>query len=348
MHDQVQLRINNMRIDSFTSYRIEADIYTADDMFTLDVVNPDIPVNPGMRCELYVNGTLELTGLIDRVAKSYDKSGVKLRVDGRDLCGLLVDSYCTEFFIALGMDLKTLARRLLRKVPFIQSKNIIYQQNIRGNLKKKGPNNSGWVNPYNHAQVGPGSTIFEVLKTYAMSRGAMFFAMPDGTFVFGKPKDGGEPLYSLVCKKKRGDRNNVLEGSFENDYSHRYSDIIVMGQEQGKNSSGDPVFNTYAPVKDPTFPFYKPFVAEDNNDARSPKLHAQMILEKMKYDGFRLHYKVPYHSQNGKNWAINEMCHVEDEVFALAGDYLIYGRTFELTKQGAFTTLRLGLPGMVQ
>lgn len=37
-----------------------------------------------------------------------------------------------------------------------------------------------------------------------------------------------------------------------------------------------------------------------------------------------------------------------DEVFGLDDDYLIYGRTFELTKDGAFTALILGLPGMVQ
>lgn len=99
-------------------------------------------------------------------------------------------------------------------------------------------------------------------------------------------------------------------------------------------------------VTDPTFPFYKPLVVTDNNDARSPKLHAQMLMEKQKYAGFQISYRVPFHSQNGENYKINEICHIEDEVLALDGDYLIYGRSFEMSKQGSYTTLKIGLPGM--
>ena len=103
-------------------------------------------------------------------------------------------------------------------------------------------------------------------------------------------------------------------------------------------------------VPDPTFPkgLVKPYVAADNNDARSPQLHAQMLLEKMKFEGFQIQYKVPGHSQNGKNYAINKMCHVMDEVFGLNDNYLMYGRTFEKSKQGVYTLLRIGLPGVVE
>jgi prophage tail gpP-like protein len=122
----------------------------------------------------------------------------------------------------------------------------------------------------------------------------------------------------------------------------------VVGQQQGLDTLGTADISTKAAVTDSTFPFYKPYVATDQNDSRSPKLHAQMLLERMKYEGFRLEYRVAGHSQNGTNWRINEMCRVTDEVFGLDDDYLIYGRAFELTKDGAFTRLILGLPGMVQ
>ena len=42
------------------------------------------------------------------------------------------------------------------------------------------------------------------------------------------------------------------------------------------------------------------------------------------------------------------MCRVTDEALDLDNDYLIYGRTFEMSKEGAYTIVRLGLPGMVQ
>ena len=59
-------------------------------------------------------------------------------------------------------------------------------------------------------------------------------------------------------------------------------------------------------------------------------------------------YKVGRHSQNGQNWAINKFCNIKDEKQGIDGDYLIYGRTFELSKQdGPTTTLKLGTPGLI-
>jgi len=104
MSDNIELRVGSTAIKNWLSYTIEADIYTADDAFSLELAHPETDVTAGKRCELYVNGTLELTGIIDRVNKSYDKSGQKLRVEGRDLMGLLVDSYCEEFFTLQGHD----------------------------------------------------------------------------------------------------------------------------------------------------------------------------------------------------------------------------------------------------
>jgi prophage tail gpP-like protein len=285
------------------------------------------------------------------VQKSYGKEGVKLRVEGRDLAGLLTDSYCEDFFDVRGMKVKALAERLLKKVPYIKRKDIIYQENIRGNLKKtKGKTGAVafFDTAHNFAKVEPGQTIFDVLKTYAASRGMMFFAMADGTFVFGKPKDGGEPLYYLITKKSDPTGNNVLEGTYTQDISRRYSKIAVTGQQQGTDTIGAGSVNTQAVVTDASYPFYKPYVATDNNDSRSPKLHAQMMLEKMKFEGLQIQYKVKGHSQNGRNYMINEMCHVTDENFGLDRDYLIYGRTFEMSKDGVYTTLKLGLPGVVQ
>ncbi len=352
MPDSVRLQIGGQRIENFLSYSIEADLYTADDAFSLELANPEIKVTPGQRCEIHVNDQRELTGIIDRVTPSYDKSGSRLRVEGRDLCGLLTDSYCEEFIDVRGMTVKALAERLLRTVPLIRRKDIVYQDNIRGNLKKKkgrGAALAGFDTAQNFAKIEPGQTIFDVLRTFAASRGMVFYSMPNGTLVFGRPKDGGEPLYYVMTRKTEPQENNILEGTLVQDISRRYSKIVVVGQQQGMDSFGSSAVNTKATVTDPSFPFYKPYVATDSNDSRSPKLHAQMLLEKMKYEGFQLQYRVAGYAQNGANYKINEMCRVVDEVFELEENLLIYGRTFELSKdRGSCTILRLGLPGRVQ
>jgi len=353
MSDNIELRVNDTVIRNWLSYTVEADIYTADDAFSLDLANPEAEVTAGHRCELYVNGILELTGIVDRVSRNYDKSGMKLRVEGRDLMGLVVDSYCEEFVTVQGTTVKALAERLLKKVPFIDRKKIVYQEDFSGSLKKRGKGSSGdspisLVDvPHNFSQIEPGMTVFEVLKQYSSSRGIMFFVMPDGTVVFGKPKAKGEPLYAIVCTRD-GRENNVLEGEMLRDISRRYSKITVMGQQQGTDIFSAETVNTKTTVTDRDFPFYKPMVVQDNNDGKSPALHAKMLLEKARHEGFELRYRVPGHSQGGTNWTINELCSVKDEVLGIEETYLIYGRTFELSRQGAYTDLKLGEPGVVR
>lgn len=303
----IRLEIGGRRIENFLAYSIEADLYTADDAFSMELSNPEIIVEPGARCELYINNQRELTGIIDSVDHSYDKSGVRLRVEGRDLCGLLVDSYCEEFFDAEGMTVKALAERLLKQVPYINRKAIDYQENIKGNLKKKRGRSSAMASldgEQNFAKIEPGQTVFDVLKIYAASRGMMFYSMPDGTLVFGKPKDGGEPLYFLTTRKDDPRNNNILEGRFVRDISRRYSKIVIVGQQQGMDMFGAVEVNTKAVVTDSDIPFYKPMVTTDYNDARSPKLHAQMLREQMRFEGYQVEYKVPGHTQNGRNWRI--------------------------------------------
>ncbi len=352
--DTVELLVNGRRIDNFQSYSLDADIYTPADAFSLELMDPEAPVATGMRCEARVNGVLELTGLVDRTTRRADKNnGKRLVVEGRDLTGLLVDSYCEQFMTLKGKTVKQLAEMLLKKVPYINRKQLVYQQDVVGNLKEKKTVDSPVVGfldtPQKLSQIEPGMTVFEVLRTYAMSRGLMFYAMPDGTFVFGRPKTGGAAAFRIILRND-GTGNNVQEGEVTEDISQRYSQVTVINQSQGFDADTMRAanINSWAVTPDPDFPFYKPFVATLNNDSQTPKLHGRLLLEKMRRDGFRLAYTAPGHSQGRRNWAINELVEVNDELNEVHGGYLIYGRTFTRSKaEGSCTKLRLGLPGMV-
>ncbi len=350
MRDKVYLQVNGRKIESFLSYRIEADIYTADDAFSFDIPKPGMTIKPGMDCELWVNDKPELTGIIDRIVTKDSKSGVEVRIEGRDLMGLVVDSYCIEFFDLRKMTLKELAERLLKNIPYINRKDIIYQENVAGHLKRTQVANAVLAMPQEFAHITPGATVFEVLKTYAMSRGVMFFSLPDGTFVFGRPEAKAKPQFTFINKRSDPKGNNVIEGVLDRNISKRYSEIRFYGQPQGTDINGMPVINA-PPLRldDRNFawPFYKPFTAEDNNDAQGLMLHAQLLMDRMRFESFQLHYRVSRHSQNNKNYEINKIARVVDETRGLDGDYLIYGRTFEMSRQGVFTMLKLSYPGMV-
>jgi prophage tail gpP-like protein len=205
MSDKVELYINKARITHFLSYRIDADLYTPADAFSLELANPDTDIAPGLTCELKINGALELTGVIDKVVRKISKSnGVSLTVEGRDLMGLLVDSYCEPPWRDIeNMRLKTLADLLLAKVPFISRKDILYQESIVGKGKKASA--TGYLADLDQGQrigrIEAGMTIFEVLKNFSMSRGMLCYCQPSGTLVFGRPLASARPEYRWKSKE---------------------------------------------------------------------------------------------------------------------------------------------------
>ena len=354
------------KMEHFVSYTLEADLYVADHAFSLELKNPEIELRAGMQCRLFVNDQLELTGIIDRCLRRTDKQGTSLTVEGRDLMGLLVDSYCEAFVGVEGKKLSELAQMLLKNVPFINRKPVLNQEDVVGKIQtRRGRESSfglaailGDGGVERIAQIRPGMTIFQVLSTYALSRGQMFYGLPDGTFVFGRPMVGGAPDYSIVFNRS-GAGNNALAAEVEENISKRYSKVTVVGQRQATADDGldATVVNVGGPagtVTDPDFPFYKPFVQLSHNDSQTPKQHARLLLEKMRHDGVRLSYDLPRHSQNGINFTVNRLARVKDDVNRINGApidgiWLVSGRTFKLDKvAGPITTVRLSPPGLVE
>lgn len=356
MNDKVTLQIGNQRIENFISYDIEADLYQAADRFTLELSNPEAPVTAGMQCKLFINDKLELTGLIDKVARKYDKTGRTLTVEGRDLMGLLCDSYAEQFGTVQGKSVKQLAEMLLKPFPVINRSQIVYQknENVVGKLKGKKKTADSPLTcfldiPQKFSHIEPGMTVFEILAVYAASRGLMLFTLPDGTLVFGRPRITGIPGFS-VTTSLGGKSNNVESGEEIIDTSRCYSKITIVSQVQGLEEHGQDVTKINPQKKvaiNKDFPFYKPMVAKLNNDSQTPELYARMLLEKQRHDGYSLAYTVPLHSQDGRNWAINELCTVNDEVLDVRRTMLIYSRRFRKTKQGSWTDIKLGPPGLV-
>lgn len=363
MSDSVSLQIAGRRFEDFLSYSVDADLYAAADSFTLELADPAAEILVGSRCELYVNGGLELTGIIDRVRASHDKGGRKLTVEGRDLMGLLVDSHCEEFVDVQGKSVKQLAEMLLGPnaatgrpaIPFISRSAIVYQENIVGKLKGKKKSVDQPITGFQDtaqklSKIDPGMTVFEVLRTYAMSRGLMFWAEADGTLTFGRPTAGGNADYFLTCLTSAGAGNNIISGEQLRDISQRYSKIVVVSQSQGQDEDGADAgkVNTPSTKSDADFPFYKPFVTTLNNDSQSPALHARLTMEKQRHDGMSLQYTVAGHAQNGRTWRINRLALVTDEVLGISGYYLVTGRTLQRSKDAGSTTIvRLGEKGLI-
>lgn len=343
------LKIGPHQISNFISYRIDSDLYKPAAAFRLELPPTSLKISAGQLCELYINGSRELTGIADRVSKSVSKEGESLTIEGRDLMGLLIDSYCEKFDELRGITLKAVTEKLLAKIQHINTKNILYEKNLVGKMKTKKKSTSP-LSILNAIQDFPkidvGMTVFEALKTISFSLGLLFYCLPDGTFVYGRPKAGGSATFKIQLLKN-GSGNNAIRGEVTDDISQRYSHVYVVVQQQNWDGPSKPL-NDKIPAIDRDFPFYKPFVTQYYDNSMSASRYARVILEKMRRKGFHLLYEVARHGQNGINWKINELCEVNDEALDIRGTFLVYGRTFRMSKQnGPTTMIRLGLPGLV-
>jgi len=311
MLDKVSLEIDDKRIEHFISYEIDSDLYIADDAFHMELANPEIEIEPGQKCRLLVNNRIELNGIIERVDDRESKSGTTLSIEGRDLMGLLVSSYVEEFVTLKGKSLKEVAETLLKNIDFINRKNIIYGQGAKDDVKVK-EEETVQGEPFDLVQAAPGQTIFEVLKNYATARGLLFYSQADGTLVFGKPVEKGEASLSLI-RRLKGKGNNVTSSSRSRNISGCYRKVTVLGQRQGADNLAAAELSTSGIAEDKGFPFYKPYVTEAGGDVKDLKSHAEFIMDKQRREGERLNFSTSGHSQNGKNWQVNELVRVIDE-----------------------------------
>jgi prophage tail gpP-like protein len=341
--DTIMLQLDDQQVHDFVSYRVSSNLFEAADGFELELASTSVRVQPGQQCKLYVNDVLELVGIVDRIAEERKKSTATLKLAGRDLMGLLVDSYAEDFKDIPNESLSALTQRLLAKIPFINRKRIIFG----AGSKDRAVPLTAKDEEYDFTEVQPARTVFEIMKRHALSRGQLFFCMPDGTFVFGQPRTSGAARYVLISRLDGAD-NNVIEADRTRDISKRYSKIIAIAERQGTDAWEPEELYQVADIEDKTFPFYKPFVVTVDNDGQHPERYARVLMDKQRFEGFQLSYKTGGHSQAGRNWQVNEICRVIDDPWQIDADHLIYGRTFELSKSdGATTTLLLSHLGVL-
>jgi prophage tail gpP-like protein len=342
-HDSISLLIEGREIRDFESYKISSDLFEAADAFEVTLADPDITVRKGQTVKLKVNGLLELNGVIDKVARSYDKEeGRRLTLSGRDLMGLVVDSYCTFFPDLQDMKLSDLAKLLLKDIPFVNRMKVVYGKGD----KSRAVTVTREEEEYRYTQIKPGQTVFDVLKQKALEQGMFFFCLPDGTLMFGTPVTGGKSTFSFVTTRD-GRNNNVMSAMLTEDISRGYKSVTVMGQRQGTDDIEAGGQNVLAIVTDESFPIRKPYVATVEYDGQDPKNYGKLVLDGMRFEAWQLELKVPGHSQDGKNYQVNTVCHVKDEVLGINSDLLCYGRTFELDKNHISTSLRLSRLGVM-
>ena len=341
----ISLIIGGREIRDFSRYQVASDLFCAADAFSVELADPSIKVARGARVQLKVDGKLELTGLLDRRRKRVDKSGVTYSLEGRDLMGLLVDSYCLDYpDQGKKVDLKELTHKLTADLPALRGVNVHYSKGDKSRavvVERREKDSDS-----DYKQIKPGKTRLEVLTEQAHAQGCLIYALPDGTICYGEPATGGKPVGRLVLRRA-GRGNNIISAQGTDDITRRYSQVTVIGQCQGEDEYGDSTkWNSSATVSDKSFPFFKPYVARLDN-CRNASAYARLLLNSQRFESEQLEIKAPGHSLLGATYQVNAVYQIDVEDLEIKAPMLCYSRTFELGKDGETTTLRFSPLGVL-
>ena len=310
--DTVRLVIGGYEFIEFQSLDLVSDLYAPSGSFRFEL-GQRLTAIAGQTCAVWINGKLELTGLIDSLDQGQDKSSHTWTVSGRSLVGLIEDHYLTSW-TAPPTTLKAAAAKYLSQIPYVRDK----------------PWTIDGADPVHaHARIDVGDTVFKLLNEMAQNRGLLFWAKPDGSLVFGKAKGKGEPLFTIGPKVQRRHMSENV--------SKLHSEIWIVSdsEETGHRTHIE---------KNPTVTLSRPFVAAYNGlDSNGLAKQAKGLLRQEKLAAFQLEYVVPGFAQGGANWCVNELAQVDDETFGLNDTFLIHRRAFHFDRStGSTTTLTLG------
>lgn len=353
MRDSVKMVIGSKEISTFLSYEADSNVLIPADAFSCTISRIENSIHAGDKFELYVNGAIEMTGIVDKVTPSYKKGSEEMTIEGRDLMGILVDSSVEEFRTIKDIKLKDLAKRLLKNVPFLDKSKIAYghEKTDAGLSKPKKVKTESqrysFGDTSNVCQYEPGISIFEALSDHAQRHGLIMWMEPDGTLIFGELKGNEDPVeFSFFTQKaaENSKSNNILSAKRIYDISKRFSKVTVVAQIQGNDNYEPGEQDIKKPAYDKSFPFYKPLVLQSVCESeKAAGFQAGWELKKRDVEGWRLDLEVAGHSQDKKNYRANRVCYLKDEIFELEGNYLILGRKFTMDRSsGPRTSLTIG------
>lgn len=311
--DSVTMRVRNQETTAFESFECSSSIYEPAGSWNA-VLHPDVEVDYGDQVRILINGRTELTGIVDVRERTYDGASNTKRISGRSLIGLLQDTCITDFK-APPSTLTAAAKKYLASIPYVNRCAIEFADEASD------------ANTHHHA-ADVGDTVFRLLSEYALNRGLILWAKPDGTIVFGKVIRQGKPAFQLNA-------SNILRGREIRDCKGLHSSIMLVSD--GKDG------HQKATATNTTAPLEKPFIACYNGFKSDLEGQAGNYIRQEKMQSLQLEYVVRGFSQNGANWAVNTLVRTQDDILGYTGTYVLNRRSFSFSRTtGSLTTLALG------
>ncbi len=218
--DEVILEVNSVPYQGFTSVRVSNSLETASGTFQFNATTKEaqpVPFKVQDACRVKVNDFTLITGYIDSIGQSYDKTSHSINISGRDKTMDIIDS--------------TITGNIDFKAP-ISLQRVI--QNIVSNLGISGIkviNTAGRIALFEENDLiaaDVGENAFSLIEMYCRKRQVLFTTNGDGNIVLARA--GNSQLSGSLLSVRGGDQNNILSANSNYDFSNRFNKYVVRSQ----------------------------------------------------------------------------------------------------------------------
>ena len=383
---KIEVVIDGKQFSDWNSYEIESDMLVPADAFSLRAPNDSGQlagkISKFDKCEVYVDGTLQMTGFVDEVATATTPEGSDVTVTGRDAFAFLVDCSATPESIR-GLNLKAIAERLTagwvttwqadndeNRRKLLGAKRAVGRAEVRGRL-------AGYVGfsrdeqdllgqaidraranlaaisaqAFPRVKIDPGDRPLDVITRLANRAGMMVWMAADGTGIIARPEYDQDPLYTLrLYAKGHPDarRNNVMTSTVKDCGRDQYSTITMLGTAGNTTGNFAAATKHKASATDSEVTIVRPLILSDGDveDFSQAKKKAQREVDKRNFEALSIEMKVKGHRNNGFLWEVDQLADVVDQAADIKGVYCVVRRRFAGDEQGRFTYLTLRRSGV--
>ena len=376
MSDALFVVIDGEEYSQWSEYDIDSDLMVDADSWSLRVDNfweGDVGLfRKGALAEVYVNGWLQLVGVIEDTDYANSKdSGSVASIGGRSLAGLLVDSspmpgrFANRTFIQVCEDLCA---------PFGIEVVVTDPARARATGRPGAARGTAQVDqvlsrtgiPLDDLRTQTGDTVWGFLAGIAERLELAIWMTPDGKLAVARPAYDAQPQFSLTRARYGSPQrasNNVIDGNLRESIAERYSTITGVGQatvnERKTYFAGTPNEYSFDIPRQVSFTYagtdeemarvlHKPLRQSYNVPTRVKLEEAvEADIRRRRFESYEVEYVVAGHSQNGTIWQPDTTVAVYDEVLNI--DEVLYctGRRFTRSRDGGTRTqLRLRKRGI--
>lgn len=274
---------------------------------------------PGELAHVHLGKQSIITGYIDKVEASVDKSRRSVTVSGRSKTADLVDCSVIGENQFSGLTIKEIAEKLCE--PF--------------GIKVTLNGNAGAVFP--SIVVQQSETVFALLDRLARERKLLMYPTHEGNLVISEKG-------TLRASNEIRQGVNYLSGKSTFDYSNRFSKYVIKGQNLGFLGTAEQSTSPMGEATDEGVSRYRPLliVAENTVDGESSADRANYEAELRAAKALTAEVQVQgWFQSDGKLWDINQIVFVDAGFLGIRRRMLIQKVEFNKSNAGTTTSISL-------